>query len=145
MHVHVFTSGSPVTEHAFPHVLHLVDADTGATQICQSRPKYSEAKLMSLDDITRLARDATVAMATARGIDPYVIEMALETTAQWETATAARADKYVYDVFCCIEPDVMTELVTSEQDGARVFGRSAVTDGAHVMSIGDDDDQSDGQ
>jgi hypothetical protein len=37
----------------------------------------------------------------------------------------------------------MAELVSSEHDGARVFGRVAVTDDAQIMSVGDDDDPAD--
>ena len=100
---------------------------------------------MPLEEITSLARRSTIDMATMLGVDPLVVEMAFETGAQWETTAAARADSGtgIYDVFCCIGPDVMDELVTSEHEGERVFGRVAVTDDGQIMSVGDDDDPAD--
>ena len=116
MHVHVFTSGSPVHAHALPHVLHHLDTREETPQIRQSGPKYSVARTMPLEEITSLARRSTIDMATMFGVDPLVVEMAFETEAQWETTAATRADSDTgtYDVFCCIGPDVMDELVASD-------------------------------
>jgi hypothetical protein len=55
-------------------------------------PSYLAVAAAALDEITQLARSATVDMATMLGIDPLVIEMAFETAAQWETTAATRAD-----------------------------------------------------